>query len=628
MGKPFKSELASILDAYRWASTVDIKLLEEEISKIKYSPLVVIGSGGSLSACYYASALHQTKGQMAKAITPLELMHSRNIIKHSILFFLTASGKNIDIITSFKNASKDEPRKQLAMVFTKNSPLKALSNGIHTSSVFEFFNPIGKDGFLATNSLIGFFTILYRVYGNKIFNQNLDISKVFLKNLEHFVNSIKVDFTFQVLYGGAGQSVAIDIESKFSEAALGEVLYADYRNFGHGRHQWLSKRPNTCIIALVTPNDKDLAEKTLNLLPKEIPVLKLESEYEDEFAAIDLLHQSFYLVDKIGDLQNIDPGRPGVPEFGRKLYHLRYASTLKRTKNENQSIAIQRKLGDISIHTLDTNTEENWNNAFISYRKNINGKKFGCLVLDYDGTICDPKNRYTGLDLQMANDINNLLKHDIIVAIATGRGKSIRTDLKKVIDSRYHDKLIIGYYNGAEIGTVADEHVPSTKYESDKKLITLNNLLNQRYPEIKTEIKKYQLTIELSGPELSFIKNELIEFINVHSTIGLLCVESSHSIDVILKPYVSKLNVVRYCENLLELKKLSELKVLCIGDKGRFPGNDFELLSYRYSLSVDEVSRDKDSCWNLSPTGILQIDAAYYYINCFSLFDKYFQIKL
>lgn len=628
MGKPFKSELISILDMYEWASTVDIQQLEDEINLIKYSPLLVVGSGGSLSACYYTTTLHQTKGQIAKAVTPLELIHSRNVINNSSLFFLTASGRNIDIITSFKNASKEEPRRQFAMIFSKNSPLKSLSKEIHKSSFYEFSNPVGKDGFLATNSLIGFFTILYRAYGNKIDKQNLRLDNTFLKALNVFSNSIAKNCTFQVLYGGTSQAVAIDIESKFSEAALGDVLYSDYRNFGHGRHQWLSKRPETCIVALITPTDKDLAEKTLSLLPKHIPVLILESKYEDEFAAIDLLHQSFYLADKMGELQNIDPGRPGVPEFGRKLYHLRYASMLKKAKNKNQNIAIQRKLGAISIHTMDKVTLDTWHKDCIEYKKKINSQKFGCLVVDYDGTICDPKNRYTGLNKQMTDAINNLLKHDITVAIATGRGKSIRTDLKKVIEPIYHDKLIIGYYNGAEIGTISDEHIPPAIYESDATLVELNDKLKQRYTDLKTEVKRYQLTIEFNGSELSFQKAELMEFINAQAKVGLLCVESSHSIDVILKPRVSKLNVVNHCKALLRSKKVIGLEVLCIGDKGRFPGNDFELLSYPYSLSVDEVSRDKGSCWNFADTGQSQTDAAHFYIRSFLLSDGYFQVKL
>ena len=51
--------------------------------------------------------------------------------------------------------------------------------------------------------------------------------------------------SFTVRTRGSGQS---DLESKFTEAALGHLQIADYRNFAHGRHHWLAKRSETSAI--------------------------------------------------------------------------------------------------------------------------------------------------------------------------------------------------------------------------------------------------------------------------------------------------------------------------------------------------------------------------------------------
>lgn len=56
-------------------------------------------------------------------------------------------------------------------------------------------------------------------------------------------------------------------------------------------------------------------------------------------------------------------------------------------------------------------------------------------------------------------------------------------------------------------------------------------------------------------------------------------------------------------------------RILCIGDKGRWPGNDFDLLSEPFSLSVDEVSSDPVTCWNLAPAGYRGIQATLYYLD-------------
>jgi predicted ATPase len=77
--------------------------------------------------------------------------------------------------------------------------------------------------------------------------------------------------TLAILYSIPLQPAAVDLESKFVEAALGCVHLADYRNFAHGRHHWLAKRGNTtAVLALTADLEKKLAQKTLQLLPPDI----------------------------------------------------------------------------------------------------------------------------------------------------------------------------------------------------------------------------------------------------------------------------------------------------------------------------------------------------------------------
>lgn len=56
--------------------------------------------------------------------------------------------------------------------------------------------------------------------------------------------------------------------------------------------------------------------------------------------------------------------------------------------------------------------------------------------------------------------------------------------------------------------------------------------------------------------------------------------------------------------------------ILCIGDLGRIPGNDADLLASPYGLSVDQVSCDPKSCWNLAPPGHRGTQAAVNYLTC------------
>ena len=75
---------------------------------------------------------------------------------------------------------------------------------------------------------------------------------------------------------------------------------------------------------------------------------------------------------------------------------------------------------------------------------------------------------------------------------------------------------------------------------------------------------------------------------------------SSHSVDI-LASGVSKLLVVKHVLDIYN--PADDVAILTIGDRGRWPGNDFELLREPYSLSVDELSVDPETCWNLAPVG-------------------------
>ena len=60
---------------------------------------------------------------------------------------------------------------------------------------------------------------------------------------------------------------------------------------------------------------------------------------------------------------------------------------------------------------------------------------------------------------------------------------------------------------------------------------------------------------------------------------------------------------------------IDEASILRIGDQGRWPGNDFELLRAPMGLSVSDVSADTGSCWNLLPTRCTGVDGTLYYLN-------------
>ena len=86
--------------------------------------------------------------------------------------------------------------------------------------------------------------------------------------------------------------------------------------------------------------------------------------------------------------------------------------------------------------------------------------------------------------------------------------------------------------------------------------------------------------------------------------------------DIVVYREVSKLSVIENPDT-----------TLCIGDYGNIEGNDYELLTNRASLSVDKVSKNTDSCWNIAPSGVYGLDATLYYLKHLTVTDKVIKCK-
>lgn len=634
MGKPFEKELAESGKIYEWAATAEFSIKEEDIVPIFHNQTLFVGSGGSLSACHLGAMLHQRFGHIAKAITPLELIQSKEIICNSNIVLLSASGRNSDILKACEIAKTYGAKNLLAIIMSTNSALAKKVEEYEYSNVLELNIPSGKDGFLATNSLIAFFTLLLRLYKVKIL-PTASYHKI--NNLDSFLAKLPMDFTLTVLYSGWATSIAYDIESKFSEAGLGNVLITDYRNFGHGRHNWFDKKSETsAVIQLITPEIKSLAEKTVALLPKQVPILKLETENAQPSACIDLLMQSFSLVNAVGKKVGIDPGRPGVPDYGSKLYHLSYPKGLLPQKEAIKELLwLKDKTGVTDITLLSDREKENLLKALTVFRKRLSSEKFGGLVFDYDGTLCTSKERFLTPSNTVKKLLNDFLSKGYVIGIVTGRGKSVKKALRDILLPEYYEQVIIGYYNGSQIGLLSDDALPKTDIPVKENLVrsfnylTNNHFLKSYYQDksLSMELKAHMIEIQIKKDVLLPLKNIIKDLLVIHQDINTIKIlESSHSIDVI-DCNTSKLEVIPHCESLAKQFEVRP-KFVCIGDRGSWPGNDYQLLSTDFSLSVDQSSHSLDTCWNLASPGNKGVSATREYLNHINFHKGYFNIEL
>ena len=617
MGKPFKEELKKLSETIRWAEQQDVTRLAQFLfAENKQIPLVCIGSGGSLSACHYAVQLYQHRnGVLAQAMTPLQLMYAGyNIIRSSKLLFLSASGKNKDILSAIKYGVKYNETGMMSLTLRKNNPTEELLEQYPKVQRWCENIPTEKDGFLATNSLLATFTLLCKA----ACASKYQVSRFKLNDLqpETFNLNLSVIQTFIVMYGATGEPVAWDIESKLTEAALGSALLSDYRNFGHGRHHWFDKRgENSCIIALVTPVERELAYKTIGCLPKSVPVIYIETELDGPQASIDMLLKAFRFVNDLGEARGIDPGKPGVPGYGRLLYNLNYYKLTNRILpvEKTLDVAVLRKLGIAGRENVPL-----WmyySESCQRFVRQLNRGRFTTVAFDYDGTLSasDRKSRFTnGLCDEIRDALMPLLENGVQIVVATGRGKSVGESFQESIDQKYWLQIKVGYYNGACLLTLGDEDELKKwkKQHFDSELKELEEELKLRLPAgcvgYKFEERILQLSIEgeMTQAESQLVYDTCREIILDKQMKGIRVWRSSHSMDIVVYREVSKLRVIEDPEH-----------TLCIGDYGTVEGNDYEMLTSKYSLSVDRVSKNTESCWNIAPSGMKGLDATLYYIS-------------
>ncbi len=634
MGRPYKTELQNLEETFKWVMELPIADIKSFINKALDTPLITVGSGGALTAAHLISLLHQTKGSFSKAVTPLDMISNAESLRDVSVLIFSAGGRNPDAQSALKLAITSEPRNLMVLSMKEKSPLSDLAKNFHVN--FQGFNiPSGKDGFLATNSLLAFLVLLIRAYDEyslqiDTFSEWLSFGRNIIEHPDKLTKSLLSKDSWIVLYSKWGLPAAVDMESKLSEVALKHVQMVDYRNFAHGRHYWLSKRrKETGVLALVTPADEMLSRKTLSLLPKGIPVLRLATKEIGPIGSLDLFIKVLHLVYLVGAANGIDPGRPYVPEFGRRIYHLRLPEKKRLSKEDDRRItAIRRKSKVLHLDDLSNDYLDYWIEAYQEYLREISTTIFGAIVFDYDGTLCEPNNRYSGLSHEIAHKLVDFLQYGIVVGIATGRGKSVRQDLQRVIPEKYWKQIYIGYYNGADLASLTDKSHPNTSNQLHPSLQPIQDALGMHLAHlVDYECRPQQITLEPKSPShwklVKALVNDLIVKRNLDN---IQILESSHSIDVIA-PGVSKLLLVRACEQIAaQLGNLSA--VLCIGDRGEWPGNDFDLLSEPYSLSVDTVSSDPKSCWNLCEAGYKGVLGTLEYLKYAEISHGNFRLKI
>jgi hydroxymethylpyrimidine pyrophosphatase-like HAD family hydrolase len=610
MGKPFASEISALPDTIEYCDTIDVRLLENALRLSAQGIYIAIGAGGSYTAAEFSRLLIEERGSICVCHTPQSFIESDTFIGRIHILIFTASGNNADILSAYREAMLREAKSITIICASTKSKIAKLASASKITTVFAHDIPTGKDGFLATNSLIYFMSLLIKAHGLQLptraeIEASLDQQDYYRPQQHSSVVCI---------YGDWGRPAAIDLESKFSEGGLYPVLLSDLRQFGHGRHNWLDKQAaSTHVVAFCTPKCKPLLDRTLRLLPPNVDVLVEETKLAGPLGALELIIKVFQLAMQAGASVGIDPGRPGIASFGHELYHLNNPILERQNRQKLQrDSAVRRKL---EARRESKSQAGHIENALDSYLQSFRRKRFGALVLDFDDTLYEQN--YVGLqrtEHSALRDLIPFLEQEIPIYIATGRGDSINQLLDEAIPHSLQRHLFIMYYNGGAFASAHEKPIfqecASPAFLEIESFLSKNITLHSYRDSVTIKLKEHQLTVRVTPSFDSLHIASLIADALYHSFPDKYdVIRSSHSIDIV----PSGQNKAQ-CVQLVSEQLQNGDQVLVIGDRGGRLGNDFRLLNTAHSLSVNDVSTSLTSCWNLLPPSVFNVAGLKYYL--------------
>ena len=596
MTQKYRSELAKYDQTIEEALESDISLFCQYLSSIASQDIVAVGSGGSFTAAQYIADVHESiTGNLGVARTPLEYLTGNPSPKRCIAL-ISASGRNKDILKAFEHARSADVRHLLVITNNSDSPLAEKADELGNALSLCLNLSIKRDGYLATNTLLGTMVAIYNGYRktfsvsekNSIFLEDLlhpDQSEdAFLAELSDRLNKLKHVDTLLVLHGGWGAIGAVDTESRMSESGLKNVQNADVRSFAHGRHQWIVKnQDSTGVVAFDAPEVSPIMSKTLERLPDDIPVVHFSTDHQEAKAGLVHALYAMHLPMVFGDFAGIDPGRPDVPGWARRIHHL--TPTLDRKESSGTA-----KLAGL-------------NNPPENFLSRLTEATFSGIVVDYDGTLVTTHGRFDPPDEEISEEVERLVQDGLKVGVATGRGKSAGQDLRRVLPDEIWDDVWIGYYNGTDVASLANSDAPDgthiVKHEQLSKCMDL--LRNECSGMFEIEARPKQISIEgipedMTVEEAWFFVTDLL---SQHDQPAKILI-SGHSLDVLPKS-ASKRAVLQKISDVISS---SHDEILRIGDRAAWPGNDHELLSHPLGISVDQSVAQGEGGYRLTPVGI------------------------
>ena len=548
--------------------------------------------------------------------TPLDFTLGTEDISDIDVWLFSAGADNPDFRGALRAAHARGARQ--IHVLTRRIDAPTMLGATETANLAVHVIPVAseKDSFLATHSLVGSVAALLLASNLASSDEVADFASRFRDavkkvlnpvnrdRLRHTVATIRRNDLLLIVTDPQLAPVSVLIETSAWEASLCPVQATDFRNFAHGRHSWLHHRaPDTFILSLFGHDSANGWERTRALLPEGLRWAEIEFGNCGRFRNALGIVEGLVLIDAIGAAVGIDPGKPGIGDFGRPLYEDNSLDQLSQrmgsSLRQKRSARLERDDPECTALCVYSAEDERLNRFAKA--------KIGGVVLDYDGTIVDTAKRSDPPAAEIINELIRLHRAGVRVSIATGRGGSAGESLRGVLPDEIHSQLLVGYYNGGYIRTL-DVDIQSDPpadhpgiVETAAWLAARNDLFS---PSFGGEHSHVQISLHMSRLRDPGGFESALSACPPIAAGSVRLRRSGHSFDIV-PLHSSKCSVADRVGDELP----ADVVILRVGDQGSRIGNDHEMLTHPFGISVQEVCGRDDGSWSLFGTELMGPDA-------------------
>lgn len=605
----FAGKLAHLPETLALASAGPSGRVRAALAATRGKTVVAVGSGGSVVTAEYFARCRATLGLGRTLVsTPMDLVLNAHVGPEEVWLF-SAGANNPDVEAAYSAACRDGEGIIRLMTANRDGAVARLVEAAPRGDLMVVPVADPKDGFLATHSMIAMVGAL--LLASDGLSENRGASNVLgrlqggaLAAIEagsDVVESFRPGDTLVTLYDPQARGIATLIETSLWETGIAPVQAVDFRNFAHGRHVWAAKHPETMfILALTSSESRDVWSPIATALPRNVRRVCYDLGNAGRYRIAEGVLAGLGAVRRMGEISGIDPGRPGRGEFAPAIYDDRALAVLAGdltcpVRHKRRAQLLHDPSGDTGVSLCAVGRER---------VRDLGEARFVGVALDYDGTIVSTQRRCDPPAESVQAELVRLVEEGVRVGIATGRGGSAGDMLRKVLPPRVHNAILMGYYNGGflrplDINIDIDRPAANAAVAEVGRWIAESDLLVEG-----TEVRVGPVQITIQHSKVRSVDDFMDQLAQCPAVFEghARVLSSHHSFDIVPKG-TSKLSVIA------ALQAGGDGMVLGIGDSGSPLGNDHELLSEPFGISVDSVCGDGAGCWSLYGDGLIGPDA-------------------